>query len=215
MSLRQRTIRSGVVLSVLAGGAILAAAGIGELDRYFHAGHEFLESLWLRKGWPTLILQFIGMVIPASLVLGIVQAAPAVLVWWERKVSAHMQARLGPMYTGGWHGWAQTIADAIKLTLKQDIIPRGADRWVHRLAPVLAFIPAYVCFAPIPFGRSLAVVDLDTGLLFVLSISGLSVIGIIMAGWGSANKYSLLGGLRAAAQVVSYEVRTSSPPGSL
>ena len=205
-TIKERYTRSFIIAGAMGAAGLAAVAGIGELDRYFQWGHQALGTFWTHENWPPLLLELISMVIPASLILGIVQAAPAVLVWWERKVAAHMQQRLGPMYVGGWHGWAQTIADAIKLTLKQDITPEGSDRWVHRLAPVIAFIPAYVCFAPIPFGRSLAAVNLDTGLLFVLSISGLSVIGLLMAGWGSANKYSLLGGLRAAAQVVSYEV---------
>ncbi|MBI3292330.1 MAG: NADH-quinone oxidoreductase subunit NuoH [Elusimicrobia bacterium] len=139
-------------------------------------------------------------------ILAVINLTVMFLIWLERKVSAHMQSRLGPMYAGGWHGWAKSIADGIKLLVKQDIVPTGADPWVHRLAPVIAFVPAFACYAPLPFGRQLAAVNLDIGILYVFAISGLSVLGILMAGWGSGNKYSMLGGLRAAAQLVSYEV---------
>ncbi|MDD5686523.1 MAG: NADH-quinone oxidoreductase subunit NuoH [Elusimicrobia bacterium] len=128
------------------------------------------------------------------------------LVWWERKISAHMQVRLGPMRTGGWHGWAQTIADAIKLFLKEDIVPECADKWLHLLAPVIVFIPAFLCYAVIPFGENLSVADIDLGILYIFAISSITVIGVIIAGWSSGNKYSLIGGLRAGAQMISYEI---------
>jgi hypothetical protein len=134
-------------------------------------------------------------------------SAPHFLVWWEMKIAAHIQVRLGPMRVGRFHGVLQTIADGIKLLLKEDLVPEGADKIVHFVAPLVAVAPALICFAPIPLGHAgLAPVKLDVGLLFVLGISGLSVIGLLMAGWGSNNKYSMLGGLRAAAQVVSYEI---------
>jgi NADH-quinone oxidoreductase subunit H len=117
-----------------------------------------------------------------------------------------MQGRLGPMDVGGWHGWAQTIADGIKLFLKEIIEPEGFDKWPYRLAPLIIFLPTYLCFAPLPFGNGLVALNFDTGLLYVMALSGLSTIGILMAGWGSANKFSILGGLRAAAQVVSFEI---------
>jgi NADH-quinone oxidoreductase subunit H len=117
-----------------------------------------------------------------------------------------MQLRLGPMDVGGWHGWAQTIADGIKLLLKETIVPEGADKWVFRLAPIIVFVPAYLSFAPLPFGKGLVALDFDIGLLYVLAVGGITTIGILMAGWGSANKFSILGGLRAAAQIVSFEI---------
>jgi NADH-quinone oxidoreductase subunit H len=113
---------------------------------------------------------------------------------------------MGPMRVGGWHGWLQTLADGIKLLLKEDVVPTGADRWVHFLAPIVVVAPAYICYAPLPFGDNLIAANLDIGLLFVLGVSGMSVVGLLMAGWGSNSKYSVLGGLRAAAQVVSYEI---------
>lgn len=191
-------------------GLIVAGTGIvsviGELHPYFHKGYQILSTLVEKNHWPGWIPVFISLFVPAFLLVQIIQAIPAVLVWWERKVAAHMQGRLGPMDVGGWHGWAQTIADGIKLFLKEIIEPAGADRWIYRLAPIVVFLPAYLSFAPLPFGDGLVALHFDIGLLYVLSISGVSTIGILMAGWGSANKYSILGGLRAAAQIVSYEI---------
>src|SRR5258706_6354603 len=138
------------------------------------------------------------------IVLG-VSLVPMVLVYAERKVSAFMQARLGPMVVGPY-GILQTLADGIKLIFKEDIIPIGSDRMVHIMAPMVACAPVFVCFAPIPFGQGLVPVDLDIGVLFIFAISGLSTVGILMAGWGSGNKFSMLGGLRGAAQLVSYEI---------
>jgi NADH-quinone oxidoreductase subunit H len=139
------------------------------------------------------------MVVQCSVLVAVLSLSTMFMVWWERKVSAHIQSRFGPMETG-WHGWAQSIADTVKIILKEDIIPANASPWVHRLAPGLAFIPAFACFAALPFGDGLISADLDIGILYIFAVSGLSVLGIIMAGWGSGNKYALLGGLRSAAQ---------------
>lgn len=204
--MRQSRVRAALVLAVLGVAAVAALTLIGELHPALSQARSAAASFGERHGWPSWVAVWIGMAIPASAILITMQLMAAFLVWWERKVAAHMQLRLGPMATGGWHGWAQTIADAVKLLLKQTIHPDGADRWVFRLAPVVVFLPAYLIFAPIPFGVGLVGIDLDIGLLFVLAVSGLSTIGILMAGWGSANKFSILGGLRAAAQVVSFEI---------
>ncbi len=179
---------------------------IGELGMRLTQIWEFLLPILQKLPIPEMASQIAGMVIECSLLIGFISVSVMFMVWWERKVSAHMQSRLGPMTTGGWHGWAQTIADGIKLILKEDIIPESANSWVHRLAPVLVFVPAFICYAVLPFGSNLIAVNLDIGVLFIFAISGLSVLGIVMAGWGSGNKYSMLGGLRAAAQSVSYEI---------
>jgi len=204
--MQQSWRRAALVLTALFVVGLGTTIAVGELQPYFQKGLQFVSDLVQKKGWPGWIPVFVAMFFPAFILIQIIQLVPAVLVWWERKVAAHMQVRLGPMSVGGWHGWAQTIADGIKLFLKEIIEPEGVDKWVFRLAPVIVFLPAYMAFAPLPFGTGLVALDLDIGLLFVLAISGVSTIGILMAGWGSANKYAILGGLRAAAQIVSYEI---------
>ena len=128
-------------------------------------------------------------------------------VWLERKVSAHMQDRLGPMRTG-WHGWLQTIADLIKLIQKEDILATANDKPLFNLAPILVFAGTYAAFAAIPFSSYYIGSNLDLGIFFIIGISGLVVAGILMAGWASNNKYSMLGAMRAAAQIISYEIPT-------
>jgi NADH-quinone oxidoreductase subunit H len=124
----------------------------------------------------------------------------------EHKVMAHMQGRLGPMYAGGFHGWAQLIADGVKFVQKEDVVPAAADRTIFRLAPAVALVPYLVALAAIPLSPGLVAADLDAGLLFVLAASAVGVLGTLMAGWSSGNKYALLGGMRAAAQLLAYEL---------
>jgi NADH-quinone oxidoreductase subunit H len=124
----------------------------------------------------------------------------------EHKVMAHMQGRLGPMYAGGFHGWAQLVADAVKFIQKEDITPRAADPWVFRLAPAVALLPYMVALAVIPLSPTLVGADVPAGVLYVQAATGVAILGSLMAGWGSANKYALLGGMRAAAQLLSYEL---------
>jgi NADH-quinone oxidoreductase subunit H len=124
----------------------------------------------------------------------------------EMKLSAKMQARVGPYFAGGRWGWAQLIADGIKFFQKEDIIPAEADRPVFKMAPVLVLVSTVALFVVIPFGPNLIFRDLEVGIFYALAISSLSTIGILMAGWSSANKYSLIGGLRAAGQLIAYEL---------
>lgn len=141
-----------------------------------------------------------GFVVAAFLVL------PLLVGQAEHKVMAHMQGRLGPMYAGGFHGWAQLVADGVKFAQKEAIVPAAADRAVFRLAPAVALVPYLVALAAIPLSPSLVAADLDSGLLFVLAASAVGVLGTLMAGWSSANKYALLGAMRSAAQLLAYEL---------
>ncbi|WP_106397231.1 complex I subunit 1/NuoH family protein [Actinocorallia populi] len=131
---------------------------------------------------------------------------PLIIGQAEHKVMAHMQGRLGPMYAGGFHGWAQLVADGVKFAQKEDTVPAAADRRIFLLAPGVALVPYLVVLAVVPVGPGQVAVDLSLGLFFALAVMGIGVIGSIMAGWASANKYSLLGGMRVAAQLVSYEL---------
>ncbi|MGA7928798.1 MAG: complex I subunit 1 family protein [Candidatus Sulfotelmatobacter sp.] len=125
--------------------------------------------------------------------------------WLERKILAHMQVRLGPMRVGP-HGLLQPIADAIKLLLKEDIMPAEADGFVFWMAPLIVVLAAFTVFVVVPFGPTHAITDMNIGILFMLGVSSLSVLGIVMAGWASNSHYPLIGALRSSAQMVSYEV---------
>lgn len=129
----------------------------------------------------------------------------AYLVYAERKILAHLQVRVGPMRVGP-HGLLQPIADGLKLLLKEDIIPAGADRWIFWLAPIISVVAAFTAFALVPFGPNFMVTDVNVGLLFLIGISSLGILGIILGGWSSNSHYPLLGALRSTAQLVSYEV---------
>jgi NADH-quinone oxidoreductase subunit H len=122
------------------------------------------------------------------------------------KMMAHMQSRLGPMDPGGFHGWFQNIGDAVKFIQKEDIIPEKADKWVFSLAPYIAVMSTFLLFLVIPAGPDLVISNLQVGVFYALAVSSISVLGILMAGWASANKYSLMGSLRAAGQLIAYEL---------
>jgi NADH-quinone oxidoreductase subunit H len=145
-------------------------------------------------------------VLRAAAVLAAFLVLPLLVGQTEHKLMAHMQGRLGPMYAGGFHGWAQLVADAVKFVQKEDVTPARADRWVFRIAPFVALIPYLMAMAVIPFGPDLVGADVDASLLYALAVTGVGVIGTLMGGWASANKYSLLGAMRGAAQLVSYEL---------
>lgn len=137
--------------------------------------------------------------------MGLIMAGTILLVWMERKVSARIQARLGPTRVG-WHGLMQTVADMIKLLTKEIIAPSGADRATYYFAPFLPITASCLLLPILPFDRFMQVTDLDVGALYLVGISCLGVFGVLMAGWASNNKYSLFGALRAGAQMVSYEI---------
>src|SRR6266481_7223531 len=123
----------------------------------------------------------------------------------ERKFAARMQSRIGP-YRVGPHGLLQPIADAIKLMLKEDVVPRLADRAVYNLAPIVFLLPCLLIFATMPWAPGLGVADLNIGILFFLAVSALEIVGLFMGGWGSNNKYALLSAMRAVNQIISYDL---------
>src|SRR6266536_5322374 len=145
---------------------------------------------------------------PILVTLVIIAAFPLVagyIVLVERKVLADFQVRLGPMRVGP-HGLLQPIADALKLLLKEDIIPAEADQFVFWIAPLIGLLASFTVYTVVPFGPSQAVSDMNIGILFMLGVSSLGVLGIVMAGWASNSHYPLIGALRSSAQMVSYEV---------
>ncbi|MEC9140688.1 MAG: NADH-quinone oxidoreductase subunit NuoH [Chloroflexota bacterium] len=137
--------------------------------------------------------------------LSILSVVVLSLTWVERKALARIQQRIGPMRVGPY-GLLQPIADGLKLLLKEDIMPAWVDRPVYWIAPLAVFVPSFAVWVVVPFSSDLVLRDMDLGLLYVLAMSVLSIIGLIMAGWGSANKYGIIGGLRSAAQLISYEI---------
>ena len=152
------------------------------------------ENLWL-----------VNLLVKIIALLFILLTAVAYLVWMERKVVAHIQSRWGP-YRVGPHGLLQPLADGLKFLFKEDITPINADRLLYLLAPFLSLTLALLAVAAIPFGPTFYIADLNIGLLFILAVTSLGVYGIALAGWASNSKYSLLGSLRSAAQMVSYEL---------
>ncbi|HZA20746.1 MAG TPA: complex I subunit 1 family protein [Actinomycetota bacterium] len=149
--------------------------------------------------WQILIVKLI-------IILTVVPVGALVGGYVLHKEMAHMQHRLGPMYAGGFHGWAQTLADGIKFIYKEDIIPARADKTVFSIAPAVVFVPVLMLYLVIPIDRNLIVEDLDVGLFYLLAIGSVGTIGVLMAGWSSANKYALIGALRSAAQLIAYEL---------
>ncbi len=162
-----------------------------------------------------LIIQIVVIVVHIAVVLGVVLTHVAYLTYAERKILSDMQDRLGPMEVGP-HGLLQPLADGLKLFFKEDIIPAGANKIIFSAAPILVLVPALIGFAVVPFGRDSFfigsieftpyITDINIGLLYVLAFSSIGAYGILLGGWASNSKYALLGGLRSAAQVISYEL---------
>jgi NADH-quinone oxidoreductase subunit H len=150
---------------------------------------------------PEWLIPFVTGFIVLNVVIGIVTYVTLL----ERKFAARMQSRVGP-YRVGPHGLLQPIADAVKLMLKEDLVPAAADRPVFNLAPVVFLVPCLLIFATLPFAPGLGVADLNIGILFFLAVSSLEIVGLFMAGWGSNNKYALLSAMRAVNQIISYDL---------
>src|SRR6187431_2436680 len=144
-------------------------------------------------------------VIAPFIVLNVVVGMVTYVTLLERKFAARMQSRIGP-YRVGPHGLLQPIADALKLMMKEDIVPAAADRRVYNLAPIVFLIPCILIFATIPFAPGLGVADLNIGVLFFLAVSSMEIVGLFMAGWGSNNKYALISVMRAVNQIISYDL---------
>jgi NADH-quinone oxidoreductase subunit H len=166
---------------------VIAQSGVSFVDQWF-------DAYWLT------------LVVKSAVVMAFFLVAPLGIGYMEHKVLAHMQARLGPMYAGRFHGWAQLVADGVKFVQKEDVVPAAADPWVFSMAPAVALIPYIALFVVIPFSDEIFILNLDVGIFFVMAITSVSVIGVLMAGWASANKFSLIGALRAAAQLIAYEL---------
>jgi NADH-quinone oxidoreductase subunit H len=166
---------------------ILAETGVSIFE-------EMFSNFWL-----VLVLKTVA-------VMGFFLVVPLGIGYIEHKGLAHMQARLGPMEAGRFHGWAQLVADGVKFIQKEDVVPEAADRNVFSLAPAVAMIPYIAILVVLPLSDSVFAENLDVGIFFVLAMSSVSVIGVMMAGWSSANKFSLIGALRAAAQLIAYEL---------
>ncbi|MEK7340868.1 MAG: complex I subunit 1 family protein, partial [Candidatus Binatota bacterium] len=157
-------------------------------------------------GLPREVVYAVAMLLAAFVVLSFFVAPLAgVTSWLERRVWARIQSRVGPNRVGP-QGILQWLADGIKNLLKEDIIPTAADKWLFAFAPYVVFVGFLATFVVIPFGSQLIVADLNIGIFYLLAVTSLVVVGILMAGWASNNKWSLLGGMRSAAQIVSYEI---------
>jgi NADH-quinone oxidoreductase subunit H len=166
----------------------------------------FLHDLWQRFGLPEAVWLVLWAVLVAAVVLVFILLTVLILVWVERKVAGDIQSRLGPARVGTRFGLLQTAADAFKLLLKEDVIPGCVDKPLFVVAPFVVFVPAFLAYLVIPFGDRLIAQNLDLGVLYVVAVSALPALGFLMAGWGSNNKYSVIGGMRAVAQLMTYEV---------
>ncbi len=151
-------------------------------------------------------VEVLEVVLRSVAVLAAFLVLPLLVGQTEHKVMAHMQGRLGPMYAGGFHGWAQLVADGVKFVQKEDITPAAADQRVFRFAPAVALVPYLVAMAVIPLSPGVVAADVPASAVFVLAVTAVGILGTLMAGWASANKYSLLGAMRSAAQLLSYEL---------
>ncbi len=165
----------------------------------------FLDQVTTTLGWPSWIAQVVGALLMLLTLFIFCSLVVMVLVYAERKIAARMQARVGPMRVG-WHGLLQVIADTIKLLFKETEVPAMADSWVYRAAPYVVFTAGFMALCALPMGRGLVPIPMNLGLLYMIAITTPGVIGILMASWGSSNKYALIGGMRSAAQMISYEI---------
>ncbi|MGR3310463.1 MAG: NADH-quinone oxidoreductase subunit NuoH [Candidatus Brocadiales bacterium] len=175
-----------------------------DTEKLIDAIYNVLQSLFLHYHIPLSLLHLLIPVISIGLILMFISVNAMFLVWLERKVSAQIQVRLGPMRVG-WQGILQPIADSIKLILKEGTTPKAADKWIYYISPIIVFTSAVMVYVTIPWSPGAIMRDLNMGILYIFAATSMGVLGILMAGWSSNNKYTLLGGLRSSAQVISYE----------
>lgn len=165
---------------------------------------SFIQSL-VELGLPQDLAKLLWIPLPLFLMIIGATVGVLVVVWLERKISAAAQQRIGPEYAGPL-GVLQPVADGIKLVFKEDVVPAKADPWLFTLGPALVVVPVFLSYIIVPFGQNIVITDLNVGIFLWISLSSIAPIGLLMSGYASNNKYSLLGGLRAAAQSISYEI---------
>ena len=169
---------------------------------------QLIASLPFLERLPASLVHIVVIFVAALVLIGVVSLYGLIAVYAERKISAWIQDRIGPNRVGPF-GLLQTIADGIKLLLKEDIVPHKAHHIFFTLSPLIVFLSAFIIFAAFPFSGELIAADLNVGIFYILAIGSLASVGVLMGGWASNNKWSLLGGMRAAAQIVSYEIPVS------
>ena len=160
------------------------------------AAEVWAQEPWLAVGW---------LVLGLAVMLGFLVVIGMGLIYGERKIAGHFQCRLGPMRVG-WHGLLQVIADTLKLLVKEDVVPEKADKLLHVLAPVLAIMATLLALAIVPATPWFQLIDVNIGVIYVTAVGSIGVLGVLLGGWSSNNKWSLLGAMRAGAQIISYEV---------
>lgn len=165
---------------------------------------SFIEAL-KELGLPSGVARAVWLPLPMLLMIIGATVGVLVVVWLERKISAAAQQRIGPEYAGPL-GVLQPVADGIKLVFKEDVVTAKSDRWLFTMGPVLVVVPVFLSYLIVPFGQNIVITDLNVGIFLWIALSSIAPIGLLMAGYASNNKYSLLGGLRAAAQSISYEI---------
>jgi NADH-quinone oxidoreductase subunit H len=165
-----------------------------------------VAEVFIGWGSPDWLAYVIAALIQCALLIHVLAVGALIFIWMERKVSGRIQDRLGPTRVGGKFGWLQTAADGLKLIAKEDIVPASADRLLFKVAPYIALCSSFAAYMALPFSQNWAALPINVGVFFIVAIVGLEVFGVILAGYSSGSKWSLFGGMREAAQVVSYEV---------